>query len=572
MSDGSRSRPNPPRILISALALVAAGLVLAAPATPAGTVEAREARIVRVTTFPDRAEVAREARLNVPAGPSTIEFPGLPRYLEPDSLRATARGVPAALGAVELKPEAREPEESPEFLAAQGEVRRIESEIGILDADSKTATDMREFLKALRATTAARESERMGEGRADPASIQAVFDMVRNSLNALNRESMERREQRRRLAEELTVARARLEATRPKGPVRFRTATVEVEARQAGLLTVQLEYLAPRASWRPAYRASLDAGTGRIDLASEAVVRQQTGEDWSGVELRLSTASPARGVKPPELPPWLLRPIQLRVGGGNVAYESEGMRPVAAMEPAPEKKSKGKRLGDGGADLMQEAERLQAGIVLSGYNLAFQVPGSSDVLSDGNDHRVGLRQDQLEGEIRYRAVPALNAAAFLVAKTKAPAGYPLLAGPVRVFAGGAYLGSFVVEETGPGAEVTLPFGIDNRVTVDRVPLPLYRERGGIFGRERRISYGFRTTIENLRDRKITVLLEDRVPVSEDERIRVEIDDETTPGAAEVEDRPGIREWSLEIEPGGKADVILAYTIRFPREMVIPGID
>jgi uncharacterized protein (TIGR02231 family) len=169
-------------------------------------------------------------------------------------------------------------------------------------------------------------------------------------------------------------------------------------------------------------------------------------------------------------------------------------------------------------------------------------------------------------------VPALNAAAFLVAKTQAPPGYPLLAGPVRVFAGGAYLGSFGLRETAPKTDITLPFGIDNRIAVERTPLPQDRSESGIFGKEKRIAYAFRTTVENLRDQKVTVDVEDRIPVSEDERIHVEQGKGTTPGAKEVKDRPGVLVWTLDLAPREKREVILEYTVRFPKDLFIPGLE
>lgn len=546
-----------------------AGLLLsAAPAVFAGVVPARDAAIVSVTVFPDRAEVVREAKVSLPAGESRIEFTDLPWQAERDSFRASAKGVSAVLGAVEIRTDAREPEETPELKAARAEVRRIEDAIGLIDADERTTVQLREFLKSLQATTATRESEKLGQGQADPNGIRGVFDLVRDGLGELSRASQGNQAKRVDLVEELKVARAKLAAVKPSGPIRTLIAAVDVEAKSAGSLTVRLEYLSPGASWYPSYRASLDAASGEIALASEAVVRQATGEDWKNVALRLSTASPARGVEPPELPPWLLRPMEPRAMGGVVSMQKMARAEMEA--PAPPAAAM--------ADAMEalepavEAERQQATLVHTGYNLAFEVPGRSEIPSDGSEHRVGLRQDTLEGKVDYRAVPALNAAAFMVAHTKASQDYPLLAGPVRVFAGSAYLGSFPIAEQGPGSELTIPFGIDNRVAVDRTPLPQDRGSSGIFGREKRISYAYRTTLENLRDRKVSVVLEDRIPVSEDERIKVEMGEGTTPGSNELKDRPGILEWSLELGPKEKRDIVLEYVIRFPKDLIVPGTE
>ena len=218
------------------------------------------------------------------------------------------------------------------------------------------------------------------------------------------------------------------------------------------------------------------------------------------------------------------------------------------------------------------ATRVEAGVVHSSYNVAFTVPGRSDVPADGRDHRAGLRQETLAGQVEYRTVPGLNAAAYLVAKATAPKDYPLLFGPVRVFAGGAYLGSFGLNETAPGQEFMLPFGADNRIRVERTPLPQARSHEGITGKDRRIAYAFRTTIENLRDQSVTIVIEERVPVSEDERIVVERGKETTAGAEEVEDRPGVLEWRLTLEPRQRRDIVLAYSVRFPKDLIVPGIE
>jgi hypothetical protein len=78
-------------------------------------------------------------------------------------------------------------------------------------------------------------------------------------------------------------------------------------------------------------------------------------------------------------------------------------------------------------------------------------------------------------------------------------------------------------------------------------------------------------VENLRDRPIRIELEDLVPVSEDERIAVKVDRETTPGYAEAKDKPGVLTWQLVIEPKTSRELTLQYTVRHPRDMVVAGM-
>src|SRR5262249_40865493 len=216
-------------------------------------------------------------------------------------------------------------------------------------------------------------------------------------------------------------------------------------------------------------------------------------------------------------------------------------------------------------------ERQEAAVVHTAYNASFVVPGRSTVAADGREHRVVLRTQELPATLGYRVVPAAREEAFVVAKSTGPADYPLLAGPMRIFAGPAYVGQFALEETGPGGELELPFGADNRVRIKRVVLPVRRTREGLTGRDQQVAYGFRTEVEHLRDPALTILVEDQVPVSEDERITGKRGDGTAAGVREVKDRPGVLEWDVPLGPRQKKEVVLEYAIRFPRDLPVGGL-
>ena len=168
--------------------------------------------------------------------------------------------------------------------------------------------------------------------------------------------------------------------------------------------------------------------------------------------------------------------------------------------------------------------------------------------------------------LSYFVAPRLRAAAFLTATAKLPEGAPLLRGPVRVSNGAAYLGTFLVGETAPGAELRLPFGEDARVKVTRVNLPEERSREGLGDRTRHSVSTFRTRLENLRPHAVRVRVEEATPVSEDERIRVELARSTTAGSTEDPDRPGVRRWDLELAPREQRELEIGYEIRWPKDV------
>ena len=541
-----------------ALAMVAIAPALAA------IVPAKNAPITEVTVFRDRAEITRQARVQLPAGASTVQFEAVPIGVEADSLRLRAEGVAATLGAVEFVQVAGEPEESAEFVAAREEVERLVASLTAVSEERGMDDRLQAFLVGLQAATAERVSRELGDGRTDPASLEAVYELLASRYAGLSSRRLDRNSSAKELNEKLKIAQAKLATLRPATSIRSRQATVEVETREAGPLVVRLTYVVPGAVWRPSYRATLDAAAGRVNLVAEGVVRQGTGEDWAAVRLTLSSASPAQGVEPPMLRPWLLRPVISQAQGGFAEVDGDGV-PGRFYQNVLE-------LAPGAQDAPgTPADVAQAALVQSAYNVAFAVPGSSDVPADGRDHRVALRSEDLAGNPVYRVVPGIDPRAYLTSVVTSPAGYPLLAGPVRVFAGGAYLGKFPLEERGPGVELTLPFGVDNRIEVVRVREPQSAGKDGFGGSKREVAQAFRTQVRNLRDVAVKVVLEERVPVSEDKRIVVELDERRTSGGYEESPRrAGVKLWTFDLAPGEKREIALAYAVKFPKELFVPG--
>jgi hypothetical protein len=85
-------------------------------------------------------------------------------------------------------------------------------------------------------------------------------------------------------------------------------ARLQISDRQAASLpspvNLQLvvEYFVIGAKWTPTYVCRLNSATNTAAIALRALICQRTGEDWSGVQIELSTATPTGWCELPELP------------------------------------------------------------------------------------------------------------------------------------------------------------------------------------------------------------------------------------------------------------------------------
>ncbi|HUS29392.1 MAG TPA: mucoidy inhibitor MuiA family protein, partial [Kofleriaceae bacterium] len=255
-----------------------------------------ESRIEQVTVYAHGARVRRVATLRAPV-PTVVRIAGLPVAVIDDTVRTEAEGAGTVssvrVGIDAPGGEARS-EETAELRAARRRVAVAETEIERL----------RVALEQLESATIIED-----DPTDEPPAAWAAVLTARRSLVAL-RASRERtlREQQAAARRELEEARRAFEvaAERDRDSSSAKAARlhevrkyVELEVIATGDVTIHLEYQIAAARWAPSYVARLDGERASFEL--RAVVAQDSGEDWTGVALRLSTAEPERFTQLPEL-------------------------------------------------------------------------------------------------------------------------------------------------------------------------------------------------------------------------------------------------------------------------------
>jgi hypothetical protein len=305
--------PLGPRTASAAALLLWPLLVAAVPPVTLGPDDgARAPRatapITKVTVFEERARVLRRGVIEVPAGASTWRLPDLPGLTELATVRATVTG-PARLLRLEASPVDREKlalEPAAALLdaldAKDDELRRVDLERRTLDARAKLWASL---------APAASVDEARREGRPAPGMFADAWLRVATVLTAERGVLLTKVQaldvERRRLVEARAELAAQLSRLDLGGLTERVVSVVAVlDAAGPGRATVELEYFVPGARWRPAYELRFLADDGRADLAQYGLVTQASGEDWTDVELELSTAQPSVGIALPTLLTWTL--------------------------------------------------------------------------------------------------------------------------------------------------------------------------------------------------------------------------------------------------------------------------
>ena len=120
----------------------------------------------------------------------------------------------------------------------------------------------------------------------------------------------------------------------------------------------------------------------------------------------------------------------------------------------------------------------------------------------------------------------------------------------------------------PSDTLSRQFGPDRRVSVAREDVRQQREESG-FGRSQSITYRSTLVVRNNRAQAVRVSLTDRVPVSDDEDIKVEIDDANP--LPDVRQSNGVVVWKLELAPGETKKIPFTYTVSWPSDVQVQGL-
>ncbi|MBX7086488.1 MAG: mucoidy inhibitor MuiA family protein [Leptospirales bacterium] len=199
----------------------------------------------------------------------------------------------------------------------------------------------------------------------------------------------------------------------------------------------------------------------------------------------------------------------------------------------------------------------------------YETQYSETIPSDGILRKVSLFDSDLQAERVYECAPMHQAFGYLTGHVQYKNDKPLLPGPAQIFYGDDFTGEAVLPETGNNQKIALSLGSTEDIKVTRTE-NRFRESAGLLGGDLRYKIEVQIKIKNSRREMIVLDVFDRVPRSEDDRIKIE---ETGLTPAPVERTPeGLARFRLNIGPGAEQIVTLKYTLRHSAEITPSGVE
>lgn len=543
-------------------------------ATPLGAAEiAGTSTISAVTVFSRGAEVTRAAQLKVGQGEHVIIFKDLPAQAIDGSIRIEGRSTGRLdIGSVDTRrveiPRLDPAASQSERRKLEEAIEKLEDERAVVAAEVEAAEAQKRFVEEL-VTLPTRSSAKPAETAEKGEEWGDIFLLIGSRLAEAEKTRLAAGHKVRELDRRIKDLERALSDLAPIEDARTEV-RVNITAAAALEANLLLRYQVPSASWQSLYDARLMTGARNVApglvLVRRAAVQQRTGEDWRDAALTLSTARPANGASAPALDSTIV----------DFLPEAPPPRPVASAPPSAAPTTRARRQsGDGAgrpsdtvaAEKKQDEElsvgEQQASAEYSAFQARFDIPGRTSVLATGEVKRVLIDEVKIEPTLVVRTVPRLRTQAYLYAKLAAPKTSAYLPGAIALFRDGTYVGTGKLPLLAPGQEHEIGFGADDSVRIRYATIEDKRGETGLISSQQTDTRAFRITVKNLHERAIAVSVQDSIPTSRQQDIKVELTAKTPPSRRDFDDKRGVLAWDALLQPDEERQIEFGYRVSWP---------
>lgn len=190
----------------------------------------------------------------------------------------------------------------------------------------------------------------------------------------------------------------------------------------------------------------------------------------------------------------------------------------------------------------------------TGLTTTYDLPGLKTLAPKYNGSKQRVARIPFSNVIfSHTVVAKYKAVAYLSAKLKNSSKVALLKGDASLTLDGTFMGKTLLPRCSSGETFSLSLGIDPAIKVTYAKPEVHRTSSGLFSKEDSAVYVRTVTLHNTRavgGRAVDLLVQDQVPVSEDERLRVEL---LYPRGLVVDSNNGVATGAAEKEGQSKDD-------------------
>lgn len=500
--------------------------------------------IKEVTVFLKGAQITREATLSLTSGTNYLVFNNLSSNLNPNSIQIQGNKDISILSVNHIQKQFSEDEYTGDLKLVGDSLENVNFKLGLREGLKTVYAEEQSMILANKSL----KGENTGVNIEDLMELSDFYRIrlkdIQYKIVELDVEIKDLKKEQKRLTKRFND----LKQNRQAGASKIKLA---LSSKLPLNTTIRISYLVYNAGWKPDYDIRANQINEPLELVYRGNIKQNTGNDWNNVNLKLSTGNPTINGSLPSLNTWYVdmqsnQPIVLR-----------GARSDAKMEAVAYTAN----------NLTMDSEEIDGPSVSkqqAAVSNIFTISIPYSVPSDNKAYTVELQKNELQAEFNYFAVPKLDQHVYLLAQVTGWESLNLLAGNTNIYYRGTYVGRSYIDPSLGQDTLNLSMGADPEVIVNKEVVNDYKKKRGL-ANENKITYSYVITSKNNKSSSINLIVEDQVPVSKNKGVQVALINSSN---ATYDPTTGKLTWEIKLDEGTSKNTKLSYSITYPKDQNI----
>lgn len=511
-----------------------------------------DAKTESATVYFNSAELTHSTSATLPKGTSEIVIKNVANYLNESTVRITAPKnvtVMSVQFTTSYISEYEIDETSPTIKRVRDSIQLVQKEIKKLQNKRTSESKTIELLDRNQQVSGQNTGLSVTELTKMVDYYSAKRNTILDNIDIINEKEQKLNETLKKLNANLQINTSKEEKS-SNGKL-----ILQVMSDIAQKADFEVSYLTQYASWKPFYDLRAESITAPIDLMYKAQVTQNTGIDWKKIKLTLSSGMPNQNNQFPTLQSWFLRFAQPLA---NQAYNnSDAQKNEISIRGYSSESAKSSVSSVSDYTIVNENQ----------LNVSFDIDIPYDILSNGKQHSVSLKELKLPANYKYYSAPRIENEAFLVAEINDYSQFNLLSGEANIIFEGMYVGKTYINPNQTSEELKLSMGRDKRVSVKREKVA---DKSGtkFLSSYKEQTFTYDITVRNNKKETVEMLLKDQYPLSTDKDVTIELLDKSKASANE---ETGILTWDIKLKPNETQKFRVSYKVKYPKDKVIGNL-
>jgi uncharacterized protein (TIGR02231 family) len=499
---------------------------------------ASESNLTDVSIMTDRAYVTRQKMVSLSSGAQTIVFAGITPLANQDSFKVRSEnGVVKILGLrvnqqfSQIKEQKHLKDLFEKRDQLQKKIGQVLEEAQIPQRDYQMLEELTQHFKDSLALS-------IHKNQLEGTKIKKVANFIGEKGKLMQGRWKKLFTQFNALYLELEDTNAQIQKKTSVADQQKLDVLVDVEIPSKGSYAIELQYMVPNISWHAVYDLRIKEGRKQASLEMYAMIKQNSGEDWENIRLKINNQRSELNPQIPSIEPYTLSYQEVKEVKTTIASDN----------------------------LMNEDLAVGAGFGGSEneWQTNFEIKGKHSLGQSMQEKKIFIAQVTLPYREQLTVVPGRYPRAYYQANLINQFSWQLQPGQLSVYNGQALVQQTTLEKVGTGEAFSINAGIDEETRVAFWHHDTIDDRSVMNVMNKKFSRKFFTRLENDSSHKKQLRVLIQIPESEVESVKIDLTDKYK-GMTKMEKKPSWWFWDLELAANKNEEVFVNVDVTVPKD-------